>query len=96
VVSVYDDVNGWQHKQFLGQGEFTVPFGDYKVALTMPNDFVVMGTGELQNAAQVLSAEQQKRLEKAKGANRPVLIVTQAEAERGKQTIRQENLGFQS
>jgi len=78
---VYDDVNGWQHKQFLGQGEFTVPFGDYKVALTMPNDFVVMGTGELQNAAQVLSAEQQKRLEKAKGANRPVLIVTQSEAE---------------
>lgn len=27
----YDDVNGWQHKQFLGQGEFTLIFGDYKV-----------------------------------------------------------------
>jgi hypothetical protein len=78
---VYDDVNGWQHKQFLGQGEFTVPFGDYKVALTMPNDFVVLGTGELQNPAQVLSATQIKRLEQAKGAKRPVLIVSQAEAE---------------
>ena len=77
---VYDDVNGWQHKQFLGQGEFTVPFGDYKVAITAPNDFVVMGTGELQNAAQVLSAAQMKRLETAKTATRPVMIVTQDEA----------------
>jgi Peptidase family M1 domain len=77
---VYDDVNGWQHKQFLGQGEFTVPFGDYKVSITAPNDFVVMGTGELQNAAQVLSSAQMKRLEQAKGATRPVMIVTQDEA----------------
>jgi hypothetical protein len=52
---VYDDVNGWQHKQFLGQGEFTVPFGDYKVALTMPNDFVVMGTGELKCRSSIVS-----------------------------------------
>nr|WP_229202929.1 M1 family metallopeptidase [Arcicella rosea] len=77
---VYDDVNGWQHKQFLGQGEFTVPFGDYKVSITAPNDFVILGTGELQNATQVISATQAKRLEQAKNATRPVLIVTQDEA----------------
>nr|WP_323259158.1 M1 family metallopeptidase [Arcicella sp. DC25W] len=77
---VYDDVNGWQHKQFLGQGEFTVPFGDYKVSITAPNDFVILGTGELQNATQVISATQAKRLEQAKSATRPVLIVTQDEA----------------
>ena len=84
---VYDDVNGWQHKQFLGQGEFTVPFGDYKVSITAPNDFVVLGTGELQNASQVLSATQMKRLESAKNATRPVMIVNQEEAtasEKGK------------
>lgn len=77
---VYDDVNGWQHKQFLGQGEFTVPFGDYKVSITAPNDFVILGTGELQNATQVISSTQAKRLEQAKSATRPVLIVTQDEA----------------
>ena len=32
-MAVYDDVNGWQNKQFLGQGEFTLVFGDYKVGL---------------------------------------------------------------
>ncbi|MFT5778986.1 MAG: hypothetical protein ACI837_001943, partial [Crocinitomicaceae bacterium] len=25
---VYNDVEGWQNKQFLGRGEFTLPFGD--------------------------------------------------------------------
>ncbi|RFS17162.1 M1 family metallopeptidase [Emticicia sp. C21] len=80
-MAVYDDVNGWQHKQFLGQGEFTLPFGDYKVALTVPNDMVLGATGELQNPKDVLTATQQKRLEQAKTAKTPVLIVTQAEAE---------------
>lgn len=77
---VYDDVNGWQNKQFLGQGEFTVPFGDYKVAITAPSDFVILGTGELQNASQILTPTQAKRLEQAKNTTRPVAIVTQEEA----------------
>jgi Peptidase family M1 domain len=79
---VYDDVTGWQNKQFLGQGEFTLPFGNYKVAITVPNDHVLGATGELQNATQVLSAEQIKKLNDAKTAIRPVVIVTQADAEK--------------
>jgi Peptidase family M1 domain len=78
---VYDDVNGWQNKQFLGQGEFTLPFGNYKVAITVPNDHVLGATGELQNAAQVLTTEQIKRLDKARStSDKPVLIVNQDEA----------------
>ena len=80
-MAVYNDVYGWQHKQFLGQGEFTLTFGNYKVAITVPNDHVVGASGELQNPTQVLSAEQIKRWEKAKTATRPVLLVSQAEAE---------------
>ena len=41
--------NGWQHKQFLGAGEFTLEFGDYLVRITTPNDHVVAATGVLQN-----------------------------------------------
>jgi hypothetical protein len=54
-MAVYNDVYGWQHKQFLGQGEFTLNFGNYKVAITAPNDHVVGAGGELLNANQVLS-----------------------------------------
>ena len=78
---VYDDVNGWQNKQFLGQGEFTLPFGNYKVAITVPNDHIVGASGELQNASQILSSEQLKRLEKARATfDKPVLVVSQDEA----------------
>ena len=78
---VYNDVEGWQNKQFLGRGEFTLPFGDYEVSISVPSDHIVGATGELQNGSAVLSAEQRKRFEQAKAATEPVLIVTQSEAE---------------
>lgn len=78
---VYNDVTGWQNKQFLGRGEFTLPFGDYVVNITVPADHIVGATGECQNYATVLTAEQRKRYEMAKKSDSPVLIVTQQEAE---------------
>ncbi|QDA59547.1 M1 family metallopeptidase [Hymenobacter jejuensis] len=84
-MAVYSDFQGWQHKQFLGNGEFALPFGDYKVSITAPADHVVGATGTLQNPDQVLSAAQRKRLASAENASKPVLIVTQQEAERAEQ-----------
>lgn len=78
---VYSDVEGWQNKQFLGRGEFALPFGDYEVSITVPGDHIVGSTGELQNAASVLTADQKERMKKALASDSPVLIVTQAEAE---------------
>lgn len=76
----YDDVNGWNHKQFLGQGEFALIFGNYKVAITVPGDHVVAASGECQNYAQVLTATQKQRLKKAETSKTPVIIVSQDEA----------------
>jgi len=81
-MAVYSDVTGWQNKQFLGNGEFTLPFGDYDVKLTVPSDMVVGATGEIQNTDDVLSTTQQARLELAKTSDTPIIIVTQAEAEK--------------
>ncbi len=84
---VFDDVNGWQNKQFLGQGEFALPFGDYKVRITVPADHVVAATGMLQNPQQVLNKTEQERFEKAKTSfDKPVIIVTQAEATQKEKT----------
>ncbi len=78
---VYDDVVGWQHKQFLGQGEFTLAFGDYEVNLTVPADHIVAATGMIQNPKEVLTTAQLDRFEKAKVSfDKPVIIATQAEA----------------
>ena len=81
-MAVYNEVEGWQNKQFLGRGEFTLPFGDYKVNITVPADHIVSATGELKNASSVLSKTQIKRWGKAKkNYKEPVIIVTQKEAE---------------
>ena len=79
-MALYADYQGWQHKQFLGQGEFTLTFGDFKVAITVPSDHIVAATGTLQNESAVLTAEQRSRLAKARTSDKPVMIVTPDEA----------------
>ncbi|OON60836.1 aminopeptidase [Massilia sp. KIM] len=80
-MAAYYDVYGWQHKQFLGAGEFTLEFGDYDVKITVPSDHIVASTGELQNPGEVLTAAQRERLAQARNAKKPVIIASQAEAE---------------
>ena len=78
---VYNDVEGWQNKQFLGNGEFTLPFGDYQVNITVPANHIVSATGELINEKEILSQKQLERLEKAKiSFEKPVFIVNEKEA----------------
>ena len=80
-MAVYNEVEGWQNKQFLGRGEFTLPFGDYKVNITVPADHIVAATGELKNPINVLSKKQIARWEDAKrNYSEPVIIVTEDEA----------------
>ena len=85
---VYNDTEGWQNKQFLGSGEFTLPFGDYDVKLTVPSDHVVAATGELVNANEILTPSQLERLEKArKSEEEPVFIVTEKEAIKNEKSV---------
>ncbi len=76
----YTDTTGWQHKEYVGQGEFTLEFGDYVVRITVPDDHIVASTGELQNPAEVLTETQRQRLEQARSAASPTFIVTPEEA----------------
>ncbi len=76
----YTDTTGWNHKEFLGHGEFTLEFGDYVVRITVPKDHIVGATGVLLNPQEVLTAEQQTRLKEAATAEAPVFVVTPDEA----------------
>ncbi|KRB56313.1 M1 family metallopeptidase [Flavobacterium sp. Root186] len=81
-MAVYNDVEGWQNMQFWGSGEFALPFGNFDVNITVPADHIIDATGELTNRSEVFTAEQVKRYEQAqKSFDKPVVIVTQAEAE---------------
>ncbi|MEI7470993.1 MAG: M1 family metallopeptidase [Chitinophagaceae bacterium] len=77
---VYSDFQGWQNHQFVGSGEFALTFGNFKVSMTVPSDHVVMGTGQCQNYAAVLSPAQLNRWNKAQKAKDVTEVVTLAEA----------------
>ena len=82
-IAAYSDYEGWHNKEFLGRGEFATEFGDYKVSMTVPADHIVASTGVLQNPAEVLTAEQRQRLEKAQNISakdEPVFVITAEEA----------------
>jgi hypothetical protein len=81
-MAVYSDVEGWQNSQFWGRDEFALPFGDYEVNITVPADHILDGTGVLTNRKEVFSKKMMNRYNEAKKAyEKPVIIVTQAEAE---------------
>ena len=86
-MAVYNDVEGWQNKQFLGRGEFALPFGDYEVEITAPADHMIAATGTLQNAKEILTKDQIKRLDEARAErDNPIMIVTEEEARENEQT----------
>ena len=43
------DKNGWHPMSYLDQGEFFSEFGNYDVSITVPKNYVLMATGDLQN-----------------------------------------------
>lgn len=47
--AVYDK-DGWHPMTYLDQGEFYSEFGSFDVRITVPKNYVVAATGELQNA----------------------------------------------
>ncbi|MCJ9429197.1 M1 family metallopeptidase [Kordiimonas marina] len=79
-LAAYTDLEGWETKQFLGTGEFTLEFGDYDVEITVPADHIVASTGELENTSDVLTKDQRARFKKARTADRPVFVVEPKEA----------------
>ncbi len=50
--AVYDK-NGWNPMPYLNQGEFYSEFGSFDVSITLPKNYVVGSTGDLQNASEI-------------------------------------------
>ena len=71
---VYDDVQGWNVRPYLGAGEFYLEYGNFDVAITVPTSHIVVCSGELQNPTEVYTAEQIKRWNEAKASEKTVFI----------------------
>ncbi|HQZ26382.1 MAG TPA: M1 family metallopeptidase [Flavobacterium sp.] len=71
---VYDDITGWNTNPYLGASEFYLEYGDFDVNITVPSNHFVVCSGELVNANEVYTTEQQKRWEQASKSEQTVVI----------------------
>jgi len=74
--SVYDDVYGWFSEPFRGNAEFYHGFADYELSVTMPDDWVVMGTGHWLNPEETLAPHILERYEQALESDEVVHVIT--------------------
>ncbi len=81
---VFDDIEGWNVLPYLGAGEFYLEYGDFEYVVSVPQDFVVVGSGELTNAAEVLTPTQMKRMEEAQKSDKTVIIRSKEEVKNNK------------
>ena len=69
-VSVYDDISGWDTHPFTGSAEFYYDFSNFDVKLILPGDYMVWGTGLLQNAEENYKPTVIEKINKAKQIGR--------------------------
>ncbi len=51
-IAVYD-INGWNQIPYLDQGEFYSDYGNYEVSITLPKNYLVAATGNLQDETEI-------------------------------------------
>ena len=89
---VFDDIEGWNTLPYLGAGEFYLDYGDYDYTITAPANQIVVGSGELQNPAEVLTPVQLKRMAQAQQSDKTVMIRTASEVNDPASRPKKENL----
>jgi hypothetical protein len=64
-VAVYDDIDGWNRNPYNGSQEFYNDFCNFDAFVTVPKNFIVWATGDLQNANDVLNLTYIQRMRQA-------------------------------
>lgn len=85
-ISVYDDIRGWSRQNYEGRVEMYGDFNNYDVKVSFPENFIVWGTGEIQNYEEVLEKKYVERIYKAMNSDSVVNIVELKDIEEGKIT----------
>ncbi|BAV05099.1 hypothetical protein SAMN05421788_11558 [Filimonas lacunae] len=90
-IAVYDDIDGWNKIAYTGTEEFYNDFCHFNASVTVPAQYVVWATGNLQNSAEVLSPVIKQRLDKAEISNDIITVIDSADIKAGSITPAHEN-----
>lgn len=74
-VAVYDDIRKWDMQDYLAQQEYYNDFGNFDVEISVPEGYVVWGTGELQNANEVLRNDIFEKYNNAKTSSEIIKVI---------------------
>ncbi|MBN8879135.1 MAG: M1 family metallopeptidase [Sphingobacteriales bacterium] len=90
-IAVYDDYNGWDNMPFMEDHEFYSDFNDYTVNVTVPDNYIVWGTGTLQKPETVLQPEYLKRFKESLTSDKTIRIATKEDLASKKVTANSSN-----
>ncbi len=82
-IAVYDDIDGWNRHPYLGSQEFYNDFCNFKASITVPKNFLVWATGDLQNCSEVLTSKYCQRLQQAEQNDAVIYIVDSSDLKKG-------------
>ncbi|MBD3276160.1 MAG: hypothetical protein GF372_12665, partial [Candidatus Marinimicrobia bacterium] len=89
-VAVYDAISGWDRLPYTGRYEFYQNFSDFTVAITLPDSFVVWGTGILQNPEEMLTPKYLRRYQQAQKSE-TVIRIADADAVMSHEVLKNRN-----
>lgn len=78
-IAVYDDYSGWDQMNFMDSHEFYSDFNDYDVTIKVPSNYIVWGTGTLQQPEKLLQPEYLKRFTQSFTSDAVINIATKEE-----------------
>lgn len=82
-IAVYDDIDGWDQKEYSGTMEMYNDFSDFKVQYTVPAGFHVWSTGVWQNPEEILNQKYLDRYLNSWKSDDVVRIISKEDREAG-------------
>jgi hypothetical protein len=82
-IAVYDDTDGWNTNPYLGTQEFYNDFCDFKLAVTVPLNYMVWATGDLKNCSEVFTEKYCNRIKAAETGDAIVNIIDSTDLKAG-------------
>jgi len=76
-IAVYDDIDGWDITKYDGLHELYFEWADYNVNISVPKEYIVWGTGVLQNPQEVLSSAIYEKYVKALNSSEVVEVLSE-------------------